>query len=99
MLALKGHLDIPLDHVLGATVDPEVARGFHGLRLPGTYLPGIITAGTFYDGDWLFFDVRDPERAVQIDLDHEHDRSIIVEVDDPAATVAAIRAPLGDRSG
>ena len=47
--SLKSRLEIPLPHVLGAEVDPDVAQGWRkGLRAPGTHLPGVITAGTFY---------------------------------------------------
>jgi hypothetical protein len=35
--------------------DPEAAHGwYHGIRLPGTNVSGVITAGTFYqDGKRL----------------------------------------------
>ena len=47
--ALKSSLEIPLVHVAGVRADPEIARGwYHGIRLPGTNVPGVITAGTFY---------------------------------------------------
>src|SRR5690242_8395625 len=45
--ALKSSLEIPLVHIAGVRADPEAARGwYHGLRLPGTNIPGVITAGT-----------------------------------------------------
>ena len=81
--ALRSHLDIPLAHVMGVGIDPEVVCGFHDLRLPGTYLPGVVIAGSFYDGEWLLFDVRDADKAIKINLDHEHYRAVIIEVDDP----------------
>jgi hypothetical protein len=57
-------------------------------------LPGVVAAGTFYDGRWWFLDVHRPEVAVKIDLDHEHYAALIVEVADPVATVAAINAAI-----
>jgi hypothetical protein len=90
VLALKSSVEVSLSHVRGAALAPEQARGFHGLRLPGTYLPGVVTAGSFFDGQWLFFDVHDADRAVKIDLDHEHYAALIVQVADPAATVRTI---------
>jgi hypothetical protein len=95
--ALKSHLEIPLAHVLAARVDPESARGlWHGLRLPGTQIPGIITAGTFYQSDGaVFFDVHDPERTVVIDLDHEQYQRLVIEVDEPAEVVESLRAAIG----
>jgi len=48
---------------------------------------------------WVFYDVHDPERAIGIDLEHEHVRRIVVQVDDetPEAAVARIQAALGRR--
>jgi hypothetical protein len=47
--AFKSSLEIPLVHIAGVRADPEAARGwYHGIRIPGTNVPGIITAGTFY---------------------------------------------------
>jgi hypothetical protein len=95
--ALKSHLEIPLAHVLAARVDPEPARGWwHGLRLPGTQIPGLLTAGTFYQSDGaVFFDVHDPERTVVIDLDHEHYQRLVIEVEQPMEVVESLRAAIG----
>ena len=92
VLALRSTLDIPLIHVRGASQDPDALRERPGLRLAGTSLPGVVAAGTFFDGQWWFLDVHHPEDAVKIDLDHEHYVALIVEVADPVATVRAINA-------
>src|SRR5262249_36633165 len=47
--AFKSQLEIPIAHIESVRLDPEAARGWwHGLRLPGTQIPGLITAGTFF---------------------------------------------------
>ncbi len=92
--AFKSSLEIPLQHIAGIRADPEAARGWwHGLKLPGTNIPGVITAGTFYqDGKRVFWDVHDPEKTVVIDLHDERYNQLIVEVADPAAAVALIHS-------
>ena len=92
VLALKSSVVVPLTHVLGASQDPDALRERHGLRLGGTSLPGVVAAGTFFDGRWWFIDVHHPEFAVKIELDHEHYAALIVEVENPDETVAAINA-------
>jgi hypothetical protein len=92
VLALRSSVDVPLTHVRGASHDPDALRERHGLRLGGTSLPGVVAAGTFFDGRWWFLDVHHPERAVKIELDHEHYAALIVEVENPDETVAAINA-------
>ncbi|QDY08099.1 hypothetical protein FJK98_13825 [Micromonospora sp. HM134] len=89
--SLKSRLVIPLANVRGATADPGIAAEPKGLRAPGTSLPGVITAGTFHqDGERVFWNIRDGARAVVIELADEHYARLVVEVVDPAATVALI---------
>jgi hypothetical protein len=94
--ALKSQLEIPLNHIRAVRADPEPARGWwHGLKLPGTQIPGLLTAGTFYQSDgFVFYDVHDPERTVVIDLDHEHYQRLVIEVTDPTAVVDSLRSAI-----
>jgi hypothetical protein len=58
---------------------------------------GVITAGTFYqEGERVFWDVHDPEKTVVIRLKDEHYARLVIEVEDPPATVAAIQEALGE---
>jgi hypothetical protein len=43
------------------------------------------------EGEWAFWDVRDPERAVIIHLADERFARLVIEVDEPEASAAAIR--------
>jgi len=98
--ALKGSLELRLDHITGVRTDPEIVKGwYHGVRFPGTHLPGVITAGTYYqDGKRVFWDVHNPECAVVIDLcDEMYDR-LVVEVADPEEAVALIGSVSGNAS-
>ena len=91
--ALKSRLEIPMANIRGAKRDPEAARGWKGWRAPGTYVPGLITAGTFYlDGQRIFWDVCDPEKTVVVDLDDEDYQQLIIEVSDPDAAVTLLTA-------
>ena len=96
ILAFKSTLEIPLIHIAGVRADAEVARGWwHGIRMPGTNVPGVITAGTFYqDGKRVFWDVHHPEKTIVIDLHDERFNALIVEVADPEAAVKLIRNAL-----
>jgi len=91
--ALKSRLEIPLANVRGATADPGAVREHKGLRAPGTYLPGVITAGTFHiHGERVFWDVHDANKAIVIELADEQYARLIIQVDDPRATVALIES-------
>lgn len=90
--SLKSRLEIPLAHVKGSRVDHEIARTWwKGWRVPGTNIPGVISAGTFYkDGTRVFWDVHDPDRTVVIDLSDESYAALVIQVDDPEAVAATI---------
>jgi hypothetical protein len=94
--AFKSSLEIPLAHIANIKADPALARGWwHGIRMPGTSIPGVLTAGTFYqDGRRVFWDVHDPDNSVVIELKDERYQELIVEVADPKAAVALVKAAL-----
>lgn len=94
--AFKSSLEIPLIHIAGVRADAEVARNwYHGIRMPGTSLPGVITAGTFYqDGKRVFWDVHHAERTIVIDLHDETYQQLIVEVAEPSAAIQLIQTAL-----
>ena len=93
--AFKSQLEIPLIHVVGAAVDPAVGEHwdeqFKGIKFPGTHVSGVIAAGGYYtSGGWVFWNVNDPQKALTINLDHEHYTKLVIEVIDPAADVERI---------
>ena len=100
VLALRSELSIPLEHVQGAAVSPTEVRKRSGnllrLHVPATDVPYVVMAGSFLflDGEHAFWDVHDPDRTVAIELDHERFAKLVLEVEDPQATVAAINAAI-----
>ncbi|MGH9063615.1 MAG: hypothetical protein ACRDZQ_00100 [Acidimicrobiales bacterium] len=96
LAALRGHLEVPIAHVRGVRADPEIGRGvLHGIKAPGTNIPGVLTAGTFYsEGERWFWDVHDPAKVVVIDLAEEHFDHLVLGVGDPDAVVRMIQGAL-----
>ena len=94
--ALKSRIVVPLAHVRGATNDPGIVHGPKGFRAPGTHVPGVLVAGTFHrEGERVFWNVRNPARAVVIELTGERYARLIVEVADPRATVELVERRKG----
>jgi hypothetical protein len=94
--ALKSQLEVPLEHIAGVDASvPGAHRIWHGLRMGGTNLPGVITAGRYVQhGEWAFWDVHDPDKAIAIRLHDEHYAKLVIGVDDPAATANAIASAI-----
>jgi hypothetical protein len=94
--ALKSRLEVPLEHIAGVDASvPEARQIWHGLRMGGTNVPGVITAGRYLQhGEWAFWDVHDPDKAIAIRLRDEHYAKLVIGVDDPAATANAIASAI-----
>lgn len=101
--ALKSSLRVPLSDIRDVRHDPERARRLiPGLRVPGTHIPYVYTAGTYYQADFRadFWTVRDPERAIVIQCREgaAYDE-IIVEVEDVQRTLEMIRHAIAGAAG
>lgn len=97
--SLHSRLEIPLAHIKGVRLDPAVAHGWwHGFKAPGTNVPGVITAGTFYQhGKRVFWDVHDPDRTIVVELVDERYDELIVEVESPASVLGQLQEALRSR--
>ena len=97
MWSLRSRLEIPLAHIKSVRADTTIAHGwYHGWRLLGTNMPGILTAGTFHrDGNNVFWDVHNPDNTIVLELDHEFYDQLIIEVADPASAVALLQFKIG----
>ena len=90
--SLTSRLEIPLEHVNDVRPADDVVEG---IRLPGTHVPGVITAGTFvHEGNCVFWDVHDPTNAIALDLRDERYSKLVIEVADPTETIDAIKHAL-----
>ena len=94
---LGSTLRVELSHVSGARSNPQEAY-FDGsivdARGVARYVPGEFVVGTVrLDDGQSFLDVRDPRRAIAIDLVDEPLQHIVVEVGDesPEAVVRRIQ--------
>ncbi|MBC7825719.1 MAG: hypothetical protein H7126_18010 [Candidatus Parcubacteria bacterium] len=74
-------LEIPLNHIHQATVEkPET--DWKEVRLPGTFLPGVIKAGTYYTSRGREFWVvnRDGD-CLTLELENEFYKKIVLTIE------------------
>jgi len=74
-----------------------IPGALRGIRAPGTGIPGVIALGTRrFDGGKDFAAVRGDRSTVRVDLgDGSPFGRLVVSVDDPDSTVAAICSAAG----
>ena len=94
--ALRSRLEIPLAHITDVESNhDQVGRWWHGFKIAGTDMPGLFAAGTFFfHGELVFWDVRSPADTIIVSLNHERYKKLIVQVADPDATIATLRAAM-----
>lgn len=96
VLAFKSELTIPATHILDAHRDFEGDSWWIGWRVPGTYIPFLITAGTYYkDGEKNFWDVVNKEKSIVVELKDEQYNRLIIEVEDPVAAIDLLTGKWG----
>ncbi len=89
----KGH-ECPVTNITDVGVSPRkgLAKGW---RVPGTHLPGVMTAGTFRShGEKDLWMVGRAKEVLVIELHDQPYRHLIIEVEDPHAAVEALRAAM-----
>jgi hypothetical protein len=91
--ALRSQLQIPLVNVISAQAATEEAHEwFHGLRVGGAEIPGVISVGRFCShGEVVFWDVHEPDRAIAIGLHDERFDGLVIEAENPEQDIARIR--------
>jgi hypothetical protein len=85
VLAMRGVLRIPLSRVRAVRARPKEAYFDNvivdGWRGVGTYVPRKIAAGFVYTKDGpSFYDVRDPEQTIALDIVGEKVRRVVVQL-------------------
>lgn len=92
--ALSSGIDVPLGAVTSVGVAERRAVRL-GFRAPGTYLPGVMTAGTYRShGERDLWMVGRAPRVVVISLHGQRFTNVVVQVEDPEAAVEALKAAL-----
>lgn len=91
ILSIKRSVSVPLKHVISVSTLQVPWNLFKGLRVGGSSLPGVVKDGRYLTEDGLmFFEMHDPDKCITVNLDHEHYKKIVFEVDDKEASAEMI---------
>lgn len=89
--AVHGDVSVPRTAVVSAQVVPDGMDEVHGLRMPGTGLPGVIMAGAWRDKERVTFAVCHGRRpAVVLELTGQRYDRIVGTVDNPDEVAASL---------
>lgn len=92
--SLKNRITVPRKHIVKAHADLAAFPWWKkGWRIPGTHIPFVITAGTYYyRGTKNFWDVVKERNAIVVELKNESYNNLIIEVENPKETLALLNA-------
>ena len=86
--ALKSEITIPEGNISRAYRGSNFNMSIWSLRLPGTHLPGLVTAGTFINKQGITFcDYSNKNNLLIVELNNEHYNTLAVEVEDVEAAL------------
>ncbi|MBV9206952.1 MAG: hypothetical protein JO037_16520 [Actinobacteria bacterium] len=89
--AVHGDVSVPRAAVVSARVVLDGMDEVHGLRMPGTGLPGVIMVGTWRDHERVTFAVCHGRRpAVVLELTGQRYDRIVVTVENPDEIAASL---------
>jgi len=93
LIAFHPSIRVPLAQVRGATEDNGFGGLNLGLRLPGTHVPFLLAAGTFFKGgDKQFVYTRRKRETIVIELAGNDWTRLVIGVPDAHAEAARINA-------
>ena len=86
--AFHRNVTVPRSAVVGARQVPDGLAEIHGIRAPGTTLPGVVMVGTWRASGSLTFAACHGHRpAVVVNLTGQPFDRLVVTVDDPEETL------------
>ena len=88
-------LEVPLNHIRQATVS-KPKNDWKEVRLPGTFLPGVIKAGTYYTSRGReFWVVTRDEDCLTLELEDEFYKKIVLTIEQGQVWVDQINQEKG----
>lgn len=90
--ALESEIIVVKEKVIRAYQDKDEFTFWKGFRMPGTEIPGLIAAGTFYKKGRNFWDVINKNNAIVVELENHYFNKLIIEVENPEKAMNLLNA-------
>ena len=96
--AIHGDVRVPWINVQSITIKERIMDMIHGMRLPGTSIPGLLAVGTFISKDGRTFAVihHDTQGGLVVQLRGESYDRLVVGFDDPQAVLTCLEHSASD---
>ena len=92
MEGVHGDVRVPISSVQSVQIVDDVIHAVHGMKMPGSRLPGVFAMGTFVSNEGTTFAIvhHQTKRGVKVILSGQSFAALIVGVDDPEQVVFSL---------
>lgn len=89
---VHGDIEVPVSAILSVTVLDDVIHAVHGVKLPGSRVPGVFAMGTFLsrEGNTFAMVHHQNKRGLKLVLKGAAYDALIVGFDDPEQVAASL---------
>lgn len=89
---VHGNIEVPVSSVQSIEVLEDVVHAVHGLKMPGSRLPGVFAMGTFISREGMVFAIvhHQTKRGLKVNLQGTTYDALIVGVDDPEGLASSL---------
>ncbi|WDL96443.1 hypothetical protein [Alicyclobacillus sp. ALC3] len=89
---VHGDIEVPVSAIQSVTALDDVIHAVHGLKMPGSRLPGVFAMGTFLSNEGTTFAIvhHQNKRGLKLTLNGTPYGALIVGVDDPEQVAARL---------
>lgn len=86
--SFESQIKVEKQNIISAAQSQDEFTWWIGWKIPGTQLPGIITAGTYIKkGERNFWDVSNKKNAIVVTVQNSSYHKLIIEVENPTETI------------
>jgi hypothetical protein len=90
--AFKSQIIVSTDSIASVHQNKDVFSFWKGLKMPGTNIPYIITAGTYFKGGKkMFWDVVNEKNCIIVELKDTSYNLLILEVENPKEAMKQLK--------
>lgn len=94
--AFKNKITVPSDKILDIHQDLTHLNSNFDLRMPGTHVPYLIKAGTYYNkGKKNFWDVCKRQNSIVVELKDCAYDNLVIEVPNPTEAISLLKSVNG----
>jgi hypothetical protein len=90
--AFKSQITVPQSNIVSVQQVEGPLSIFKGLKMPGTHLPSVIAAGTYFKGGKKsFWDVVNSKNCIVVELKDSNYDQLVIEVTNPDEAIKMLR--------